>query len=390
MRLTALRSQLATLACTLGLAVIPNIPAASENYQLPEIGASSSGLLSPAEEERIGKAFMRSLRRHLSIVSDPEMADYIHNLGARLTSARDARGREFRFFLVDDPNINAFAGPAGYIGINTGLILATQSESELAAVVAHEIAHVTQHHLLRRFEAATQMNLPTTALVLAGLVLGAASGSDDVAQAAVAGVQAGAAQMQINFTRANEQEADRVGIGILAETGFDPHSMPGFFGRMERATRLYASNVPEFLRTHPVSTSRIADSMTRADSYPYRQYPDNIRYHLLRARLRARAANNPNEAVQGFRQTIQDGRYRNEAAEHYGLALALMRTKDYAAARNTFRRSRTECHGAQFLRREQAGIEPAYQGRTRGSPPREEAPGRWAGGRPRTTEEETP
>ena len=327
--------RLGTLLCTVTLVVAPNFTRAAENLQLPDIGDSSSGLLSPAEEERLGQAFMRSLRGKLKLVEEPEMVDYIQALGSRLTAANDARGREFRFFLVDDPSINAFAGPAGHIGINTGLILATQSESELAAVMAHEIAHVTQHHLLRTFEAASHMSLPTAALLLAGIVLGAASGSNDIAQAAVVGVQAGAAQMQINFTRANEQEADRIGIQILSETGFDPHSMPGFFERMERATRLYASDTPEFLRTHPVSTSRIADSKTRAESYPYRQYPDDLRYHLLRAQLRVRAITDPDEAVRSFRQSLAEERYRNQAAERFGLALALTRAKDYGAARNT-------------------------------------------------------
>jgi predicted Zn-dependent protease len=233
--------------------------------------------------------------------------------------------------------INAFAGPGGYIGVYSGLILATDSESELAAVVAHEIAHVTQRHIMRSFEDTQRLSGPATAALVAAAILGAQV-SPQAGAAALAGVQAAAAQRQINFTRQNEKEADRIGIMTLAQSGFDPHAMPVFFERLSKASRMYENNAPEFLRTHPVTTSRIADSLGRADQHPYRQRTDDMRYFLVRATLRANSFDAPKKAINHFRSTLQDNRYRNQDAERYGLALSLYRARDYASARSELER----------------------------------------------------
>lgn len=300
--------------------------------ELPEIGDPSGGLLTPIQEQRLGQAFMRSIRKHMSVVRDPLMSEYMQALGANLVSSSPSVGQPFHFFLIDNPEVNAFAGPAGHIGIHTGLVLTTESESELASVVAHEIAHVSQKHLMRTFDAANRMSLPMAALLLAAIVAGGQSNSDIGAAAATA-IQAGFMQYQINFTRANEEEADRVGVEILAKSDFDPRAMPVFFERMGRASRFQGSELPEFLRTHPVTTTRIADSRGRAESYPYRQYPGDIRYHLLRATLREAQFSDPKEAVRFFRDTLADGRYLSEAGQRYGYALALMRAREFTQAR---------------------------------------------------------
>ncbi len=303
------------------------------DIQLPEIGDPSGNLLSPTEERRLGQAFMRSIRASQPVIDDPLMNSYIQNLGNRLASHSGAAGRSFHFFLIDAPQVNAFAGPGGYIGIYTGLITTTQSESELASVVAHEIAHVTQNHLLRSFDAAQRMSLPMAALAIAALVLGAATDNAAAGVAAATGVQAGMAQRQINFTRANEEEADSFGIDTLAKADYDPQAMPVFFERMGQATRLYDSGkIPEFLRTHPVTSNRIADARGRAGSYRYRQHPDSLHYHLLRTTLRGREFSSPKQAVTFFRGTLSSGRYRNEEGERYGYVQALMRDEQYDKA----------------------------------------------------------
>ncbi len=299
--------------------------------ELPDMGDPSGGLLTPAQEQRLGQAFMRSIRKHMSVVRDPVMSEYIEALGAKLVSNSPSAGQPFHFFLLDNPEVNAFAGPAGHIGIHTGLVSTTESESELASVIAHEIAHVSQKHLMRTFDAANRMSLPMAALLLAAIVAGGQSDSDIGAAAATA-IQAGFLQYQINFTRANEQEADRVGVEILAKSDFDPRAMPVFFERMGRASRFQGSELPEFLRTHPVTTNRIADSRGRAESHPYRHYPDDVRYHLLRATLREAQFSDPKEAVRFFRDTLADGRYLSEAGQRYGHVLALMHAKEYAQA----------------------------------------------------------
>ncbi len=312
------------------LGLLPLPASAGDGFDLPEIGDSSGSLLTPAQEQRLGQAFMRSVRNHYPVVTDPLIADYIQSLGERLASNSRAAGQPFHFFLIDDPVVNAFAGPAGHIGIFSGLVLTTETESELASVVAHEIAHVTQKHLLRTFDDASRMNLPIAALSLAAILVG---GGTDLGAAAAVGLQAGMLQHKINFTRANEHEADRIGISTLAKANFDPRAMPVFFERMGRATRFYGSTLPEFLRTHPVTTTRISDSRGRAEAYPYRQYPADVRYYLLRATLRERQYEKAADAVRFFRETLADGRYRNEAAQRYGYVLALMRANDLRQAR---------------------------------------------------------
>jgi predicted Zn-dependent protease len=305
---------------------------AEDQVALPEFGDVSGGLLTPTEEKRIGKAFMRSVRASMPVITDPEMSEYIQSIGQKLVSGSDNPSGSFTFFLIEDPVINAFAGPGGYIGVFTGLVLATETESELASVLAHEIAHVTQKHLYRAFDAASRMALPNAAMMVAAILLGAATQSS-AGVAAATGVQAAQAQSQINYTRSNEREADDVGIRTLANSGFEPQAMPVFFERMAKATRVYATNVPEYLLTHPVTTNRIADSRGRADAYPYRQSKEDIRYHLLRARLRVAAIKNDQEAVELFAKALKDGRYRNEAAERYGYAIALARARRYQEAR---------------------------------------------------------
>ncbi len=307
----------------------------AQTTALPEIGDSSGGFMTPTQERRLGQAFMRHVRNAMPVISDPFMNDYIESLGSSLSSHSGESSLPFHFFLVDEQSINAFAGPGGYIGIHTGLISTTESESELAAVIAHEIAHVTQHHLMRTFQMADDMSLATTALVIAAVVLGATTDNADLGMAAATGVQAGMLQRRINFTRANEQEADRIGIRITADAGFDPRAMPTFFHRMGKANRLYNSMaLPEFLRTHPISTNRIADSMGRAETYPYKQYPDSLEYHLIRATIREQKFKDPHAAVQFYRSSLRDGRHRSATGQRYGLVRALIRTRDYQAAKS--------------------------------------------------------
>ncbi len=303
---------------------------ASDEFRLPEFGDSSGSIITPAQEHRLGQAFMRSVRNHYPVVTDPLIADYIQSLGDRLASNSSAAGQHFKFFLIDNAVVNAFAGPAGHIGIFSGLVLTTETESELASVVAHEIAHVSQKHLLRTFDDASRMNLPIAAISLAAILVG---GGSDLGAAAAMGLQAGMIQHQINFTRANEHEADRIGINTMADADFDPRAMPVFFERMGRATRFYGATLPEFLRTHPVTSTRISDSRGRAERFPYRQYPADVRYYLLRATLREQQYKDPKDSVRFFRETLADGRYRNEAAQRYGYVLALARANNLNLAR---------------------------------------------------------
>ncbi len=319
-----------TLLCAVALSWAATVNAA-EDIRLPDIGDSSGAVLSPEQERSIGQEVMRHVRLSFELVDDPEVKEYIRGLGYRLVAHSDARNQEFTFFVLDAADINAFAAPGGFVGINSGLILATESESELASVLAHEIAHVTQRHLARAYETQQKLALPALAGIVAAILLG--SQNSDLGQAALAASQAGSVQAQLNFTRSNEKEADDIGIRILASAGFNPRAMPAFFENLQYSSRFY-TRPPEFLSTHPVTASRIAESRGRAETYSYRQVKDSFQYHLVREKLRVRMENDHKQAVTRFREALESGQYRNENATRYGYALALLQNGQYDAARN--------------------------------------------------------
>jgi predicted Zn-dependent protease len=296
---------------------------------LPDLGGGD-GALSPQVERRIGEEYMREIRVNPAYVDDPEISDYLNTLGAQLVAATPGAGADFEFFAVRDSAINAFALPGGFVGVHTGLILATDSESELASVLAHEVSHVTQRHISRMASAAEQSQLPTAIAVMAAILL--ARSRPDLATGAVAMAQARDIQYQLNYTRDFEREADRIGFQTLAAAGFDTRGMPAFFEKMQRLTRLADDGtVPSYLRTHPVTSERIADAMNRAADQPFRQRVDSIEYQLVRAKLRAEIGQ-PNEAVEHFSAAVRERRYANEAAARYGLAIALLRAARPAEA----------------------------------------------------------
>lgn len=328
--------KLSALTVAIALSLFSTLPNAIEieKIQLPDMGDSSGALISPIEEQEFGASFFRNLHSQTEISQDLEIQQYIQSIGRQLVAHSDNPSTPFHFFVVMDPNINAFAGPGGYIGVNSGLILLTEAESELASVMAHEIGHVTQRHLYRQIEAASKMSIPTVAATLAAILIG--TQSPRMGQAALMAVQAGSVQFQINFTRDNEKEADRAGMQTLAESSFDPRSMPTFFERLQQSTRYYGKGVPEFLRTHPVSESRIADTRGRAETYPYRQYPDSMSYLLTKAKLYALTMHDKTAALKHFSTLEQQGTSEQRAVALYGIGLIHLKNLQYQPASEIF------------------------------------------------------
>lgn len=304
----------------------PPLPAAP----LPELGDSSSADLTPQQERRLGEAVMREIRRDPQYLDDPEVAEYLNGLGGRLVAATPGARQDFEFFGIRDSSINAFALPGGFIGVHTGLITASDSESEIASVLGHEIAHVTQRHIARQIGIQKQMQIPMMIAMAAALLLGRSR--PDLAGGASAAVQAGAVQSQLAYSRDFEREADRLGFQALNGSGFDVRAMAEFFEKMQRYTRLMDSGaVPTYLRSHPVTTDRISDAQSRAQGMPFRPHVDTLEYHLVRAKLRAEAMD-PVDAVKTFTMAVNDRRFANEPGARYGLATAYMRTKEYKRA----------------------------------------------------------
>ena len=296
---------------------------------LPDLGDVSQGDMSPQMERRLGESIMREIRADPSYSDDAEVTDYLNTLGYKLVAASADSRQQFTFFLIMDPQVNAFALPGGFVGINSGLILTAQSESELAGVVSHEVAHVTQRHMARMLAQQKQSSVVSLA-ALAVAVLAARS-SPDMAQAAIAAAGASSVQSQLNYTRDHEREADRVGFQVLEKAGFDAHAMALFFERMQRATRFYETSAPAYLRTHPMTYERIADMQNRAQNLPYRQVTDSLEFQLMRAKIRS-AQDTPQEALAFFEESLGERKYLSESASRYGLVSALMRVKAYPRA----------------------------------------------------------
>lgn len=250
------------LSGLLFLVLVAAVAAHGQATRLPDLGDASGGLLTPSEELELGRSLLREIRRVMPLVDDPEIAFYIDALGSRLASHAPEASGTFHFLALEDSQVNAFAMPGGIVGIHTGLIGAARDEAELAAVIAHEIAHVTQRHIARMYARGRDINFATGLAILAGIL--AASIDPELGQAAITGGLAFGMQNQLDYTRSNEAEADRVGIQILVSTGFDPHAMADFFERMQELTRGANDAVPEYLRTHPVTLGRISDARGRA------------------------------------------------------------------------------------------------------------------------------
>ncbi|HKE43084.1 MAG TPA: M48 family metalloprotease [Steroidobacteraceae bacterium] len=297
-----------------------------EEDNLPDIGSPADTTITQSDEYQIGRMVVKGLRDAGKILEDPEATEYIQSIGTRLAShAQDGKQR-FTFFIVKDPSINAFALPGGFIGVNEGLILATADESELAGVLAHEIAHVTQRHLARGIQAEGRSSLVSAAAMLAAILIGATTGvSSDIMMGSIAVAQGAAAQQRLNFTRANEYEADRIGIGTMAASGFDPQSMPAFFETLERRTGLQGSQVPELLQSHPVTSARIAESRNRARQYDIPLPPDSVSYGLTRERLRLLSLGSDTDARAYYKQYLATEKVRTDA-QRYGQALSLMQS----------------------------------------------------------------
>ena len=290
--------------------------------ELPDLGEAAQADLPPQVEKRIGAQAMQEIRRDPSYLDDAEIAGYINRLGSRLTSKIEGGPQDFEFFVLKDPTINAFAMPGGYIGVHTGLIMAAQSESELASVLAHEISHVTQHHLARSVARQSQTQL--AALLSMAVAILAARNNPDVAMGAAVAGQAAGVQRQLSYSRDFEREADRLGLQLLQKAGFDVRAMGTFFERLQKYGRLYDSGAPAYLLTHPLTTERIADMENRIQQMPYKQVADSLDFQLVRAKLKAQEGT-PADAITNFETQVSERKTSSLPAARYGLARAYLR-----------------------------------------------------------------
>ncbi|MBR9870067.1 MAG: M48 family metallopeptidase [Gammaproteobacteria bacterium] len=302
------------------------IPAAkAESTDLPSFGGSG-GLIAGQQEASIGEQVMTSIRRSAPQVQDPLVYDYLYSVIYRLVPFAPLDNRNLKLVLIDSPALNAFAVPGGVVGVNGGLFLSATTEQQFASVLAHELAHLSQRHFARRMEQQETSAPLTLAGMIAGIVLSAVTQSD-IGIAAIAGTQAMAIQNMLSYSRAHEQEADRVGLDILASAGLDPKGMPEMFEIMMRQNRLQGNQMPEYLSTHPLTQSRVSDTQNRAEQYPIKTVQDSQEYHLMRSRLQVHYAKSPASAVEVFESYVNRDDAKQHDAISYGLAVAYKENK---------------------------------------------------------------
>lgn len=294
---------------------------------LPTLGDTGREDLSPVMERKLGEEIMLGIRADKDYVDDAPAAEYLNGFGYRLLEAhQDARGEasyDFYFFAVRDTTLNAFALPGGFIGVHSALILAAQNESELASVLAHEIGHIAQRHIARMIGNQKQDALiPIASMIVAALLM---RSNPDAAIALAVGGEGFAIQRQLDFSQNAEREADRVGLKILRDGGFDPSGMVAFFARMQTTNRGYSDNVPAFLRTHPLTSERIADIQSRIQSETFQKHVDDPDFQLFRARIRVLQDTTTQgllDSQQYFEEQLAHAKALKtiESASEYGLA----------------------------------------------------------------------
>jgi beta-barrel assembly-enhancing protease len=300
--------------------------AASSDLSLPSLGNASSSMISIEQERKLGQAWLRQLRRQVKTFDNPIIESYLSQTIYNLAPHSEVIDKDFRFVVVDSQALNAFAVPGSVIGINTGLFLHSYSEQEFTSVLAHELAHISQRHYARRLEK-QKVSVPLALTgFLASVVIAATAGSE-AGIAALASTQALGVENALAFSRQNEEEADRLGIITLYESGYDPRAMPTMFERMYRQTRLQGYSMPEYLSTHPLSENRIADTRNRATQYPRNNYTDSIEYHVCKALIINYYADTPTSATQYFESLIEKGNGRQIDGATFGLAVSLIKTE---------------------------------------------------------------
>ncbi|SOE80698.1 Peptidase family M48 [Caballeronia arationis] len=315
--------------------------------QLPDLGDGSGGTLTPQAERRLGERLMRDLRNDPDYLDDWLVRDYLNSVSSKLSTAAVSQYLggylpDFDLFAVRDAQINAFSMPGGFIGVNTGLIAATQTESELASVVGHEMGHVLQRHIARMLGTRERSSYAALAAMLAGLLAGLAAKSGDLGMGIAMGGQAFAVDNQLRFSRAAEHEADRVGFQMLSAAGYDPYAMTAFFDRLDRST-MGDNGVPPYARTHPLTGERIADMEDRARRVPYRQPRQSSEYAFVRARSRVLQVHSPSDyrdIASRLKTEIEDQTALNAASNWYGIALAQTQMGDYGAAADALAKAR--------------------------------------------------
>ncbi|MEY4589302.1 MAG: hypothetical protein RL497_1378 [Pseudomonadota bacterium] len=320
----------ARVAVALGCLLLAR-PGQAEELQLPDLGDAGGGMMSPSEEYELGQKVLRIYRSNLPISKDPFYEVYLEALLQKLVTSSALKDKRLELLVIADKNLNAFAAPGGIVGVNTGIFLIAQSESQLASILSHELAHLSQRHFIRIQQKQAKVNMASLVGMIGGIILGATAGPD-AGIAAITAAQAGALDARLRFSRDMEQEADRIGMETLFLAGYPADAMPDMFEVMQSNSR-YRTRVPEFLLTHPLTENRIADSHSRADRYPKRPPSPDVDFQIAKARAILENEESPQFALKRFSEELK-GTTLSSLTARYGLLLALIQTGQIDKAKN--------------------------------------------------------
>lgn len=342
---TRLRSRIfSSLIFLFGITLNHSSAAKTGDLQLPALGENSAGLISITEEYNRGQMVLRYYRAVLPLSHDPFIETYLDSLLQRIVTYSELQNKRLELLVLENPTLNAFAAPGGIVGVHTGIFLIAENEHQLASILAHELAHLSQRHYARRVQQGKKNMAVTMAALVASIILGA-TGEGDAVMAGILLSQAAIRDAGLKFSRDMEKEADRVGMQTLLKGDFNPHAMPDMFEQMLKSTR-YRTKVPDFLLSHPVTESRIADSENRVRNYPIRYYPPNEDYQLIRARVMMHYETNAAHAVKRFSDAIKNPQKMSPLTAHYGLVLALTQAKEIDKARSALKQFKKISHHA--------------------------------------------
>lgn len=298
--------------------------------KLPSMGEASSAIISLEQERSLGQSWLRSFRAQVNLGGDYLVQEYTEELLFDMVQYSDMDDKRIEVVIVNNTSLNAFAVPGGIVGVNTGLFLYADTEAEFASVLAHELSHISQRHFARSVAEQKVTAMASLAGMLAGLVL-AASGGGDAGLALITATQAAALESNLRYSRQNEQEADRIGMSVLQQSGYDPSAMADMFESMLSATRYVGYQAPEYLRTHPLTENRVNDALARAQQFPKLYYPLSPKYDLMRTRIAVRDSGSPDQAVRKYQSLVER---EPSVANRYGLVLAYQNALKLSEALN--------------------------------------------------------
>lgn len=302
------------------------------DIKLPMLGDSSSGIVSKNQEYKLGRAWLQAFRRHVKQHNDPLIQTYLEQLTYDLITFSELEDRRLTLVLVNNPSINAFAVPGGVIGVHTGIFTHADNEDQLASIISHEIAHLSQRHFARGLEAKRDSTRIFLAGLLATFIVSSEAGAD-AGMAALSATQAIAADKQLRYSRNNEKEADRIGLKIMQKSGRDPSASAAMLEKMLALTRYKGSRLPEFLLTHPMTEKRVSDTRSRTLKYQNRHYPDNFDFYIMQARAQVLHQNNASYSIKYFRQQLASNSSRSDAYL-YALAIANSEAEKHVEAKD--------------------------------------------------------